>query len=228
MQVFSFGDIEVNSRLTARARLAAGPHPEPPPASGGEAEFPAESEFAAGGDSSEIETTTEVVPYLVIRRTNKGRSVFAARRFYRGEPVTWFRGKLYSKAEYFARLKPERCEFLQIDDDLYIGPARSADNYVNHSCHPNTRVRIFEGTALLVAVRDIPPGEEISFDYSTTMDEDHWEMDCCCGSRACRGRVRDFKHLPEALQRKYLEREMVLPFIARKYAHLKYHAERKD
>lgn len=158
------------------------------------------------------------VPYLTMRRTPRGRAVYAGRRFSRGEPVTWFRGRLYSRAEYLQRLNPARCEFLQIDDELWIGPARSVDNYVNHSCRPNTGTRIFESTVMLIALRDIRVGDEITFDYSTTMDEDHWEMECGCGARGCRGRVRDFKYLPAVLQQRYLELGIVMPFIARKFA----------
>ena len=36
--------------------------------------------------------------------------------------------------------------------------------------------------------RDIAAGEEIQFDYSTTMSENHWTMECRCGrSRSAGG-----------------------------------------
>ncbi|MCX6814076.1 MAG: SET domain-containing protein-lysine N-methyltransferase [Candidatus Aenigmarchaeota archaeon] len=70
--------------------------------------------------------------------------------------------------------------------------------YVNHSCNPNTGVK---DDRELFAIKNIKADEQITFDYSTVMDEDDWEMDCKCGSRNCRKRIRDFKYLPKSLQK---------------------------
>ena len=55
--------------------------------------------------------------------------------------------------------------------------------YMNHSCQPNC---IIDTTHLkVVAIRDIPAGEQLSFFYPST----EWEMDrpfiCLCGSSQC-------------------------------------------
>jgi hypothetical protein len=92
---------------------------------------------------------------------------------------------------------------LQIGPDLYIGESGQADDFVNHSCQPNAGMRIEATDVRLVAIRDIATGEQITFDYSTTMDEDDFEFDCLCGSPVCRGRVGDFKHLPASLRQHY-------------------------
>jgi uncharacterized protein len=59
--------------------------------------------------------------------------------------------------------------------------------YVNHSCHPNC----LGGTEEFeVAVRDVPPREELRSDYATlNLDQDEW-LQCRCGARNCRGTVR--------------------------------------
>lgn len=57
--------------------------------------------------------------------------------------------------------------------------------YVNHSCQPNT---MSTGWGFEIAVRDIAAGEEITDEYGLFNLE--WEMDCCCGHSACRGRIR--------------------------------------
>ena len=93
---------------------------------------------------------------------------------------------------------------LQIGPDLYIGASGGLDDFVNHSCDPNAGVRI-EGTAAeLFAIRDIAAGEEILFDYSTTLDEEDFTMDCRCGSPSCRGRVGDGRDLPDDVWQRYL------------------------
>ena len=57
------------------------------------------------------------------------------------------------------------------------------------------------------------PGEEIRFDYSTTMLERAWELNCACGSPRCRGLIQDFDLLPIALQTFYLRLGIVQNFI---------------
>ena len=92
---------------------------------------------------------------------------------------------------------------VQIGPDLYIGASGKADDFVNHSCDPNAGLLIDGTHVRLVAIREIAQGEQITFDYSTTMDEDDFEFDCRCGSPACRGRIRDFKYLPAELRFRY-------------------------
>lgn len=101
---------------------------------------------------------------------------------------------------------------LQIDEQLYILPDPPGV-FANHSCCPNAGV---VHTTTLIALREIRKDEEIRFDYSTTMDEDLWTMQCLCGEPECRGVVEDFKYLPQEVQRAYLTRGIVQPFIVRK------------
>jgi hypothetical protein len=84
--------------------------------------------------------------------------------------------------------------------------------YANHSCDPNAGIR---DNRELVAIRAIAPGEEICFDYSTTMAENFWTMRCLCGSPQCRGTVKDFRDLPPPVQKRYLDLGLVQRFIAR-------------
>lgn len=57
--------------------------------------------------------------------------------------------------------------------------------FVNHSCEPNTMSTAW---GFEVALRDIAAGEEITDEYGLfNLD---WEMDCACGRRRCRGRIR--------------------------------------
>jgi hypothetical protein len=63
------------------------------------------------------------------------------------------------------------------------------------------------------ALRPIARGEEILYDYSTTMSEQRWTMQCQCGAPSCRGIIADFHDLPAELQRRYLAMRIVQPFI---------------
>jgi SET domain-containing protein len=71
--------------------------------------------------------------------------------------------------------------------------------FINHSCEPSAG---FAGNTVLVAMRDIGPGEELTTDYALFDDHDD-VMACQCGTPSCRGTIsgRDWQR-PE-LQRKY-------------------------
>jgi len=63
--------------------------------------------------------------------------------------------------------------------------------FLNHSCDPNVG---FAGNVVLVAMRDVSPGEELTTDYAL-FDDYEGSMRCRCGSASCRGIVdgRDWR-----------------------------------
>ena len=71
--------------------------------------------------------------------------------------------------------------------------------FINHSCEPNVG---FAGNVVLVAMRDVVRGEELTTDYALFDDSDE-QMECRCGAGTCRGIIsgRDWKR-PD-LQHKY-------------------------
>jgi hypothetical protein len=147
-------------------------------------------------------------PDVFVEETDVGRGLFARRAFEGGERILRLQGKAIDFAGTLAKGDRE-CDALQIGDDLYLDleePAR----FVNHSCEPNACVR--DG-AELAALCDIAAGEEIRFDYSTTLDEDHWTMECRCGSPRCRGKIRDFRWLPREWKLELIRRGAVPSFI---------------
>lgn len=133
-----------------------------------------------------------------------GKGVFAARKLLKGERIMGF----YSKRKVVTHKESPSPHlndyYVQVDKDIYLGPSGEAGEFVNHSCDPNAGL-IFnpEREITLAAIKDIEKGEEITWDYSTTMDEDCWEMDCNCGSEKCRKRIRDFKYLPQEIKERY-------------------------
>lgn len=80
---------------------------------------------------------------------------------------------------------------------IYLGPSGSIDDYVNHSCNPNCAVKVGNLKASLYAIKDIAPGEELTFDYSSTCTEDDYEMNCNCKSYNCRKIISSFNKLSE-------------------------------
>ena len=76
---------------------------------------------------------------------------------------------------------------IQVDDDLFlVSTVPGSGDYFNHSCEPNAGL---DGRIALVAMRDIEPEEEITFDYATCDSVPYDEFDCMCESPNCRGTV---------------------------------------
>lgn len=59
-------------------------------------------------------------------------------------------------------------------------------NWVNHSCGPNTEIVAKQGEASLLALRNIPKGEEITCDYNKT-EINGQRVVCNCRDKSCRG-----------------------------------------
>jgi len=152
-----------------------------------------------------------------IDNTKVGLGLFANRQIKKGEKILTFVGPIVSGKE--AERKDLKLygksmgNALQIGDDTYIyleDPGRIA----NHSCNPNSGIK---HDIYLVSLRIINKGEEITYDYSCTMDDDLWTLKCKCGEENCREIIKDFKYLPEKLQNKYLKLGIVQKFIEKQY-----------
>jgi len=93
---------------------------------------------------------------------------------------------------------------VQIADDFHLAAVEEAEYepvmlFINHSCEPNVG---FAGNIVLVAMRDVAAGEELTTDYAL-FDDYGGVMECRCGVPSCRGVIggRDWQR-PD-LQRKY-------------------------
>ena len=157
---------------------------------------------------------------LILGATKRGHGVFAGRDFEKGEIISEFKGKIYSWPQgydvpigYKDKYDPDDDHFLQVDEGLYMGPSGSLDDWINHSCDPNIGVYVKGKRIFFITIRKIYRHEEITWDYSTNMDEDDWTMTCDCGASNCRKIVRDFKYLPPKTQQKYLQLGIVFPFV---------------
>lgn len=162
-----------------------------------------------GGPAGRVRPLTKAVH--LARSRIAGTGVFASRRFYAGDWIMSLMEGVSGAVSYretTGNAGREESNYVQIGFDLYIYPFPPA-LYLNHACDPNTGVR--DGTEV-VALKGVEAGTELTFDYSTSMAEDAWEMDCACGAAGCRRRIRDFKYLPRELQLYYIERGVVGDF----------------
>ena len=140
---------------------------------------------------------------LVIKPTKKyGNGVFAGWDIKNREVIHILSGEKMNPAEMARRVNSKR-EY--IDDPFQIGRRTYIDldklsRTFNHSCDPNGGIR---KTSELFALRDIKKGEEITYDYSTTIAPTRWHMKCRCGSKNCRKVLGDVLSIPKAQLNKY-------------------------
>jgi len=134
----------------------------------------------------------------------EGRGLVAVAPIAAGEVVAIKGGHIVTTSE-LASL-PERLQNseIQIADGFHLTAVTDAEYepvmlFINHSCEPNVG---FAGNTVLVAMRDVGAGAELTTDYALFDDYDG-SMECRCGSPACRGTIggRDWQQ-PD-LQRRY-------------------------
>jgi uncharacterized protein len=133
-----------------------------------------------------------------------GTGLFAKLAIARGEIVAVKGGHVLTDAQWAGvgpALGPAE---IQISEDLVIAPVDQTERddsmlYTNHSCDPNLAI---QGQIVLVAMRDVAPGEELTIDWATTDDGDY-EMQCRCGSARCRGTITGKDWMKPELQEKY-------------------------
>jgi len=85
-----------------------------------------------------------------------------------------------------------------VDDDMFDWPRTYNTTqtvgepcmYFNHSCEPNCGFSSPD-SSLVVAIRDIEVGEELTYDYQCMDTEATFYdgLDCACGSKKCRGKL---------------------------------------
>ena len=128
-----------------------------------------------------------------VRQTlDMGRGVFAAAHIARGTCLVQCQGWL-AKTDAL----DDSWHVMQVGPDLWLcSTGANLDDCINHSCEPNAG--FITGEAVLYSLCDIAVGAQIGWDYSTSIAEMGWTLECLCGSGQCRGIIRSWWELPTA------------------------------
>ena len=147
----------------------------------------------------------------------KGWGAFAVEPIAAGETVTAFGGWVMPMSVLETLSHDRQSRSIQVDADLYLVSAETPEpgDMLNHSCEPNCGL---SGQLLLVAMRDIAPGEELSFDYAMCDASDYDEFRCLCGQPTCREIVTGADWRDPELQDKYAG--WFSPYLERRIAAL--------
>lgn len=107
-------------------------------------------------------------PKLTLRKKEKfGKAIFAGEDILKGELIAEFDGQIYdfNYENWNRELADHVIQFERKKWRDSNGMAR----FLNHSCEPNCGVKdLFK----IVAMRDINKGEEITWDYEMTEDNE--------------------------------------------------------
>jgi len=139
-------------------------------------------------------------PLLEVRESAlHGQGVFAAQRIRKGTRIIEYLGERVSHAEadrrYAHKDAHDNHTFLFIVDARTVIDAGVDGNearFVNHACEPNCESVIEDHRVFIDAIRDIEPGEELTYDYQIQREpDDPPDIDsvfaCRCGFSGCRG-----------------------------------------
>ncbi len=152
-----------------------------------------------------------------------GKGIFAKVDIKKGQTICFLSGERISFEE---AIKRGNAGTENLSDSLQVGEEEYIDldefsRIFNHSCNPNSFIR---GQSELIALRDIKRNEEITYDYSSTMDDNYrnasrsiWTNNCNCGAKNCRKSIDQFRELPRKIQDFYLKNRYAPDFILRKF-----------
>lgn len=133
----------------------------------------------------------------------QGIGIFAKERILKGEPISVLGGVIVHISDINAYRKTMGHIGLQIDDQFFMVPTTRDElpikGTVNHSCSPNSGL---SSSVVFVAIRDIEPGEECTFDYATS--ETYFPSFACrCGTANCRKTITQDDWRILSLQQKF-------------------------
>jgi hypothetical protein len=133
-----------------------------------------------------------------------GRGVFAVTPIGIREVVAIKGGHIVDAARLAELSERLQNSEIQIAEGFHL-VALTEDEYepvmlfLNHSSDPNVG---FAGNVVLVAMRDIDGGEELTTDYAM-FDTSSGEMTCLCARPTCRGRITGSDWTDPELQARY-------------------------
>ena len=139
------------------------------------------------------------LPFDIRPSPIQGLGAFATRFIPEGTRLIEYAGKRMTVAEADARYPDVQGErhhpfLFAIDDEVVVDASVNGNEarFLNHSCDPNCDVVVDEGRLWIETIRDVAPGDELTYEYGLVLRERHTpaakrRFPCSCGAPACRG-----------------------------------------
>ena len=145
-------------------------------------------------------TTPPLARRIQTRRSGvHGKGVFARVDIAEGETLIEYVGEVISWPEAQRRHPhdpdhPNHTFYFHVDEERVIDAlyGGNSSRWINHACDPNCEAEEENGRVFIKALRNIPAGEELNYDYGLMIDERYTaklkaQYPCWCGAANCRG-----------------------------------------
>ena len=104
----------------------------------------------------------------------------------KGDRVAEYTGRRLSKAEADARYEDSPITYLfGLGDGAIVIDGHCTAMFINHSCNANCETSEVDDRIWITAIKNISPGDEITYDYCLYDGGDD-EAICNCGAKTCR------------------------------------------
>src|SRR5579862_1595016 len=128
--------------------------------------------------------------FFRLGRAYTGLGLFATKPIKRGAYIATYRGRRITSEEADRREARGARYMFELTSRWTIdgSPRYNIARYINHSCYPNATPVIRKGKIVIVALRKIAPGEEITYSYGEEYLE-YFLDNGGCRCAACRIKV---------------------------------------
>ena len=135
-------------------------------------------------------------PFFIVKQSSiHSQGAFAKILIPKGTHIIEYIGEKITITEAQSREQQNQktgATYIFILDDEYcldgaVNGNESAS--INHSCDPNCETELINGKIWIIALRDILPGEELTYDYEFDSDDPVRDR-CYCHSKNCRGFIQ--------------------------------------
>lgn len=127
-------------------------------------------------------------PVKVAKSKIAGKGAYALQRIPARKKIGDLGGVIITMKEAMKLIKNLKViNLVELDNNLALNASANPNDmrFINHSCGPNTYLRVMKDRVEFYALRDIKKGEELSCDYGETHHEG--KLPCKCGAKNCRG-----------------------------------------
>ncbi|XP_068603624.1 histone-lysine N-methyltransferase ASH1L [Brachionichthys hirsutus] len=132
------------------------------------------------------------------RAEGKGWGIRTKQSLHSGQFIIEYLGEVVSEQEFRSRMMEQYFSHsgqycLNLDSGMVIDSYRMGNEarFINHSCEPNCEMQKWSVNGVyrigLFALKEVPSGTELTYDYNFHSFNTEEQQACKCGSESCRG-----------------------------------------
>jgi SET domain-containing protein len=127
-------------------------------------------------------------PVKISKSKIAGKGAYALQRIPAKRKIGDLGGVIITMTEAMQLIKDLKViNCVELDNNLALNASDNPNDmrFINHSCDPNTFMRVMKDRVEFYALKNIKQGEELSCDYGETHHDG--KLPCRCGAKNCRG-----------------------------------------